>query len=72
MIQAVEKAPICKRMADPDACNPKCAMGYILAEERTLSEMPKQCFHVFGLPCKYQSVYPDIGIKGSRSMGTEA
>lgn len=28
MIHAVEKAPICKRMADPDACNPKCSMGY--------------------------------------------
>lgn len=28
MIQAIQKAPICKRMADPDACNPKCSMGY--------------------------------------------
>lgn len=28
MTQAIQKAPICKRMADPDACNPKCSMGY--------------------------------------------
>lgn len=28
MIQAIQKAPICKRMADPDACNPRCSMGY--------------------------------------------
>ena len=28
MIHTIQKAPICKRMADPDACNPKCSMGY--------------------------------------------
>ena len=28
MVHAILKAPICKRMADPDACNPKCSMGY--------------------------------------------
>ena len=28
MIHAIEKAPVCKRMVDPDACNPKCSMGY--------------------------------------------
>lgn len=28
MIQAIQKAPICKRMADPDSCNPRCSMGY--------------------------------------------
>ncbi|MBS7008679.1 hypothetical protein [Anaerostipes sp.] len=28
MIQAVLAAPPCKRMIDPDACNPKCSMGY--------------------------------------------
>lgn len=28
MVQAVLAAPPCKRMLDPDACNPKCSMGY--------------------------------------------
>lgn len=28
MIHTVEKAPICKRMADPGTCNPRCSMGY--------------------------------------------
>ncbi|MDC7286303.1 hypothetical protein NXH76_00670 [Blautia schinkii] len=28
MALAIHKAPICKRMADPNACNPKCSMGY--------------------------------------------
>lgn len=28
MIFAIQKAPICKRMADPTACNPKCQMGF--------------------------------------------
>ena len=25
---SIQKAPICKRMADPNACNPRCSMGY--------------------------------------------
>ncbi|MGI6069697.1 MAG: hypothetical protein ACOYBE_04640 [Blautia sp.] len=28
MIREIQKAPACKRLADPDACNPKCSMGY--------------------------------------------
>lgn len=28
MVHAIEAAPFCKRLADPDACNPKCTMGY--------------------------------------------
>lgn len=28
MIHAIEKAPVCKRLADPNACNPRCSMGY--------------------------------------------
>lgn len=28
MIREIQKAPICKRLADPTACNPKCSMGY--------------------------------------------
>lgn len=28
MAQAVLAAPPCKRMIDPDSCNPKCSMGY--------------------------------------------
>ena len=28
MAQAVRKAPICKRLADPAACNQRCPMGY--------------------------------------------
>ncbi len=29
MIKAIEKAPICKRLADPAKCNSRCQMGYI-------------------------------------------
>ncbi len=28
MRKEIEKAPVCKRLTDPQACNPKCAMGY--------------------------------------------
>ena len=28
MVRAIQDAPPCKRLLDPDACNPKCAMGY--------------------------------------------
>ncbi len=28
MVQTIQKAPICKRLVDPSACNPKCSMGY--------------------------------------------
>ena len=28
LIRAIQAAPICKRLADPDACNPKCAKGF--------------------------------------------
>ncbi|MBU3877264.1 hypothetical protein HGO97_015775 [Faecalicatena sp. AGMB00832] len=28
MISAIQKAPICKRLADPNDCNPRCSMGY--------------------------------------------
>ena len=28
MVQTIQKAPICKRLLDPSACNPKCSMGY--------------------------------------------
>lgn len=36
MVQAIRNAPVCKRLVNPDACNPKCAMGYdfILKGER--------------------------------------
>lgn len=28
MVQSVLAAPPCKRLRDPDSCNPKCSMGY--------------------------------------------
>ena len=28
MARSIQDAPICKRLADPAACNPKCSMGY--------------------------------------------
>ncbi len=36
MVRAIQDAPICKRLVDPSACNPKCSMGYdfILQGER--------------------------------------
>lgn len=40
MIYAIQTAPLCKRMADPDACNPKCAMGY---EFRLRGEHYQKC-----------------------------
>lgn len=36
MVQDIRKAPVCKRLIDPAACNQKCSMGYdfILKGER--------------------------------------
>lgn len=36
MARSIQKAPICKRLADPAACNQKCPMGYdfVLKGER--------------------------------------
>lgn len=36
MVRTIQQAPICKRLVNPAACNPKCAMGYdfILKGER--------------------------------------
>ncbi|PNV59496.1 hypothetical protein C0033_23905 [Clostridium sp. chh4-2] len=36
MVQAIQKASICKRLVDPDSCNQRCSMGYefILKGER--------------------------------------
>ena len=36
MVRAVRDAPPCKRLLNPEACNPKCAMGYdfLLGGER--------------------------------------
>ncbi len=31
MVQAVQEAPVCKRLVDPAACNPRCSMGYEFA-----------------------------------------
>ena len=31
MADAIEKAPICKRLADTEKCNSRCPMGYIFA-----------------------------------------
>lgn len=28
MVRSVEKAPDCKRLKNPETCNPKCSMGY--------------------------------------------
>lgn len=28
MVDTIKKAPVCKRLMNPDACNPKCAQGY--------------------------------------------
>lgn len=28
LIRSIQAAPICKRLVDPNACNPKCARGY--------------------------------------------
>lgn len=36
MARSIRKAPVCRRLADPSACNPKCSMGYdfVLRGER--------------------------------------
>lgn len=36
MVRSIQKAPICKRLVNPAACNQKCSMGYdfILKGER--------------------------------------
>lgn len=38
MVQTIREAPVCKRLVNPDTCNPRCAMGYdfILKGERLL------------------------------------
>lgn len=28
MVKSIAKAPICKRLVNPNDCNPKCSMGY--------------------------------------------
>lgn len=28
MVKSINDAPVCKRLVNPDACNPKCAKGY--------------------------------------------
>lgn len=28
MIETIRKAPVCKRLVNPEDCNPKCTMGY--------------------------------------------
>lgn len=28
MLRLVQEAPVCKRLLDPEACNPKCATGF--------------------------------------------
>lgn len=28
LVKAIREAPLCKRLADPNSCNPKCSMGY--------------------------------------------
>lgn len=28
MVKAIQKAPVCKRLIDPEKCNSRCAMGY--------------------------------------------
>lgn len=35
MIKAVEKAPVCRRLHDPDKCNSRCPMGYIMTIQGT-------------------------------------
>lgn len=36
MVGSIQKAPICKRLVDPSACNQRCSMGYdfVLKGER--------------------------------------
>ena len=29
MVKSIEKAPVCKRLADPAKCNSRCPMGYV-------------------------------------------
>lgn len=28
MARSIQEAPVCKRLLDPSACNPRCSMGY--------------------------------------------
>ena len=29
MVEAIEKAPVCKRLVDPAKCNSRCPLGYV-------------------------------------------
>ena len=52
MVQAVLSAPPCKRMKDPDSCNPRCSMGYDFWLKGEHCQMPQQRFYVFDLPAE--------------------
>lgn len=49
MKKEIQKASVCKRLADPNACNPKCAMGF----EFVLNGEPYQ-------KCRYMAFMPTL------------
>lgn len=72
MIQAVEKAPICKRMADPDACNPKCAMGYDFWLKKEHYQKCRNSAFMF-LVCPANNPFiRTLVLKEAEAWGTEA
>lgn len=49
MKKEIQKASVCKRLLDPTACNPKCAMGYVF----TLDGQEYQ-------KCRYMAFMPTL------------
>ena len=49
MKKDIRKAPVCKRLIDPDDCNPKCAMGYTF-------EMDGESYQ----KCRYMAFMPAL------------
>lgn len=54
LVKQIQGAPLCKRLVDPQACNPRCAMGYdfIVRGER----LQKCRYNAFLILCNEQNI----------------
>jgi len=48
IINQIDKAGVCKRIIDPQACNPRCSMGYdFYMIEKHYQKCRNSCFYLF-------------------------
>jgi hypothetical protein len=57
MKKEIKKSSICKRLINPEECNPKCVMGYSFNMD---GEEFKKCRHMAFMPTLYEENYPFI------------